>query len=170
MKTFNITITSKNKNSINNFFSILKTNKCNDLKKYFQKKTKHKRMSILKSPHVNKTAQEQFEKIIFNKQFTLQTIKNLKFYIFLKRLNFELFPDINFKLKYKINYHDFRKIKLKIFNPNNFKFKKYKNSKFFNLNLDEIKLLKRAKKETFLKKTNILLNLFDFYGEFFKKI
>jgi ribosomal protein S10 len=88
MKTFNVTITSRNKNSINDFFLFFNGNtvcNLNVIKKYFQKKIEKKKLTILKSPHVNKKAQEQFESRLFKKQFTVQTTKNLKYLIFLKR-------------------------------------------------------------------------------------
>jgi ribosomal protein S10 len=168
MKTFDVIIKSKNQNSIAKLFSVLKKKKCNNIKKYFQKKTKRKRITILKSPHVHKSAQEQFETIIYNKQLSLYAIKNLTYLTFLKKLNFNLFPDINLKLKYRINSNNLKKIKVKIFNPNNFKFQKYKNDQIFNLDLYKIKLFIKNKRKTYIKKTNSVLNLFDFYGEFLK--
>jgi hypothetical protein len=95
-------------------------------------------------------------------------MKNLTYLTFLKRLNFNTFADINFKLKYRINPKNFRKIKLKIFNPNNFKFQKYENNKIFNLDLYKIKFYMEKKKITCVKKTNSVINLFDFYGEFLR--
>jgi ribosomal protein S10 len=75
--------------------------------KHFQKKIKRKRITILKSPHVNKQAQEQFQRIIYNKQLSLYTIKSVTYLTFLKKLNFNLFPDINFKLKSRIHLKNF---------------------------------------------------------------
>ena len=124
MKTLNVTITSKNKNSIHDFFLFTNKNKiCNlsVIKKYFQKKMEKKRLTILKSPHVNKKAQEQFESRFFKKQFTIQTAKNLKYLIFLKKLNYDLFPDIDIKLKCIIINKNVTKLGLKVFNPNQFK-------------------------------------------------
>lgn len=117
---------------------------------------------------MHKKAQEQFEKVIYNKQLSIYAIKNLTYLTFLKKLNFNTFPDINFKLIYRINFKNFRKIKLKIFNPNNFKYQKYKNNKIFNLDLSRIKLYIKNKKRTCIRKTNSVVNLFDFYGEFLK--
>ena len=104
---FNVTILSRNKNSINDFFLFFNENTLYNLdviKKFFQKKIKKKKLTILKSPHVNKKAQEQFESRLFKKQFTIQTTRNFQYLIFLKRLNYNLFPDINIKLKYIINF------------------------------------------------------------------
>jgi len=69
MNIFKIIITSKNHITIRNFFLFLyknKINKLNILKSIFQEKKK-KKLTILKSPHVNKTAQEQFEKEFLKK-------------------------------------------------------------------------------------------------------
>ena len=79
---FSVTITSRNKNSTNDFFLFFNENtvyKSNVIKKYFQKKIEKKRLTILKSPHVNKKAQEQFESRLFKKQFTIHTTKNLNY-------------------------------------------------------------------------------------------
>lgn len=174
MKTFNVTITSRNKNSIGDFFSFFSKNKIsslNALKKYFQKNREKKRLTILQSPHVNKKAQEQFESRLFKRQFTIQTAKNLKYLIFLKRLNYNLFPDINIKLKCVITNKNLKKLGLKIFNPNHFKINKYYNLKTGNFNLKTLNQLKKEKtfsKFILAKKTNRLLKVFDLYGEFLK--
>ena len=174
MKTFNVTITSKNKNSISDFLLFFNENKLcnlNVIKKYFQKKMGRGKLTILKSPHVNKKAQEQFESRLFKKQLTIQTTKNLKYLIFLKKLNYDLFPDINIRLKYIINKKDIFKLGLKIFNPNYFKMNKNYNLKDNNFNLQR---LNQLKKKTFLlkfllvKKANHILKVFDLYGELFK--
>lgn len=174
MKTFNVTITSKNKNSVSDFFSFFSKNVAcnfNILKKCFQKSKKKKRLTILKSPHVNKKAQEQFESRIFKKQFTVQTLKNLKYLIFLKRLNYNLFPDVNIKLKYIITDKNSKKLGLKTVNPNYYKINKYYNLKLNNFNLKNLAQLKRKNTTSKLylaKKTNHLLQVFDLYGEFLK--
>jgi len=149
MKTFNITIKSKNKTSVNEFFLFFNGNKLynsNVIKKYFQKKAKKKKLTILKSPHVNKKAQEQFENRLFKKQFKIQTTKNQKYLIFLKKINSKLFPDIEIKLKCSTNNKkNIKKLKLKIFNPNNFKINEYYNFKAQNLNLKKFKSIKKKK-------------------------
>ena len=172
---FNVTITSRNKNSINDFFLFFNQNTvCNlhVIKKYFQKNMEKKRLTILKSPHVNKKAQEQFESRLFKKQFTTQTTKNFKYLIFLKRLNYDLFPDINIKLKCIIADKDNIKLGLKVFNPNNFKINKCYNLKANNLNLKSLNQLKKKdnvlSKSLLDQKANRLLKVFDLYGEFLK--
>lgn len=166
MKTFNLIITSKNKNSINNFIALFNKNKFDIIQKYSQKKNKKKRLTILKSPHVNKKAQEQFENKILKKQLTIQITKSYKYLIFLKKLNYNLFPDINIKVQYRKNL---KLLPLKIFYPNNFKFNKYINLKSFNTkNLNQQKENKKSYRTLIAKKTNLLLKIFDIYGEFLK--
>jgi ribosomal protein S10 len=174
MKTFNVTITSKNKNSVSDFFLFLLKNKTynfNNLKKYFQKNKRKKRLTILKSPHVNKKAQEQFESRVFRKQFTIQTIKNFRYLTLLKRLSYNLFPDIDIKLKYVISSSDSIKLGLKAINPDYYKINKYYNLKANNLdlkNLDQLKQRNTLPKLLLAKKTSRLLKIFDLYGEFLK--
>lgn len=106
MIQYHITIISKNKNSIKNFFKffnqILKN--LNKIKKYLKKKHKIKILTILKSPHVNKTAQEQFETRFYLSQITIYySPKNLQLLIFLKKIKVYLFPDLKIKIKFSIN-------------------------------------------------------------------
>ena len=173
IKMFSVTITSRNKNSTNDFFLFFNENtvyKSNVIKKYFQKKIEKKRLTILKSPHVNKKAQEQFESRLFKKQFTIHTTKNLKYLVFLKKLNSDLFPDINIKLKCIITNKDIKKLGLKVFNPNCFKINKYHHFKIQHLNLKNLNQLLKIKlsKPLLAKKTMRLLKVFDLYGEFLK--
>ena len=121
MKTFNVTITSRNKNSIYNFFLFFnRTTLCNlnARIKYSQKNLKKKRLTVLKSPHVNKKAQEQFEYRLFKKQFAIEVTKHFKYLVFLKKLSYNLFSDVNIKLKHVIINKSITKSGLKIFDPN----------------------------------------------------
>jgi ribosomal protein S10 len=119
-----IHIYSKNYNSLLNF--VKHTQKStffkNKLKlynqNYFFKKTKI--FTVLKSPHVNKTAQEHFEFDYYTKYFKIYSKQNLVFLLFLKSLKRHLFFDIQFKIKI-INQPQKQKIKLKNkINPDNF--------------------------------------------------
>ena len=166
IKTFKLTILSKNKNSLNHFLLFFNSNawiNLNSTKKYSQKHTKIKKFTLLKSPHVNKKAQEQFEYKILKKEFIIQTIKNFQCLIFLKKLSFYLFPDINIKLKHKITNININKLKLKFFNPNNFKTNKYQNFKIINFNY--LKKNNNKQKYSLIQKINFLLKIFDLYGE-----
>ena len=70
-------INSKNNNSLKSFlkvFKVLATNKSLNLNKIIKvspKKKFKKVFTILKSPHIYKSAQEQFESILFAKTFKI---------------------------------------------------------------------------------------------------
>jgi ribosomal protein S10 len=128
MSSLKITVASKNNTTIKNFYSFLSKNILNNsyiLEKIRHNRKKRKKLTILKSPHVNKIAQEHFKIELLKKQFKLQTTENSNFSIFLKKFNFNLYPDINLKLKYKVDNTKIKNLKSKILNPNNFKFNKY---------------------------------------------
>jgi ribosomal protein S10 len=105
----NINIKSKNKNSLIFFLKIF--NQFNNDKKLklnqtllLSQKKKHKKIfTILKSPHVNKTAQEQFEFISFSKKIKIDTFQVLKTLIVLKKLQTTLFSDVIIKLDFIID-------------------------------------------------------------------
>jgi ribosomal protein S10 len=153
---FVLIVSSKNLKSFNNFlFFILKHIKTHDnLIKIFSSKNKIQKVSILKSPHVNKIAQEQFEtrkftkKILFNAKciklpiidikntinkifqdlkITIRLDQSISYNFILKTINFQ-----NFKLKnikQKCFNSTFQKKKSKLKN----KFIKNKNQKILNL-------------------------------------
>ena len=143
MKSINITIFSKNQNSLNDFFffctDLYNTKYLKSIKQYFTKKRKKKILTILKSPHVNKAAQEQFETRIFSKQFTIHSTQNFKYLFFLKKIKYYMFPDIKIKIKVTINKKNIEHWKLKIVDPDNFVEKNnqicnyFKNAKLKNL-------------------------------------
>ena len=146
MNLYQITISSKNKNSIKFFFLLFfKDKKLNfDIIKKYHQKTKNKKvLTILKSPHVNKKAQEQFETRFFYKQFTISSTKVFQYFIFLKKISTSLFSDIKIKIKVISSKKSNKKTEINIFNPDNFK----------------------TNRSHSLKKTKILLKIFDIYGE-----
>ena len=147
---FHIKISSKNKLSLKKFllfFVADRALKLNLISKYFNKDNKKIIFSVLKSPHVNKTAQEQFEYRITTKQINVYSLKTLKFLIFIKTIQNKLFSDIKLETKFLINKKIKKKIKKKIFNPNKFKVK--------NQNL----------KNTNKRKIFKYLKIFDIFGE-----
>ena len=79
MKSYHLIFSAKNKNSLNYNFKFFKHSllNSNTIKKHFQKRTKKHFLTILKSPHVNKSAQEQFESHIFSKQLSIFSPKIL---------------------------------------------------------------------------------------------
>lgn len=123
MKTLNIKIESKNQFSIKKFLRFFrKTNNINfkTIKKNFSKKEKKTFFSILKSPHVNKAAQEQFEIKTNSSQIKIQTSQQFKLLILLKKIKVNLFPDINIKLRLLFNKKTQNTLKQKCFNTDNF--------------------------------------------------
>jgi ribosomal protein S10 len=157
MKTLNIKIESKNQISVKKFLKFFKEKSNKNFKllqKIFYKKGKKKFISILKSPHVNKSAQEQFEIIISSAQIKVETSKPLKFLIMLKKMKMNIFPDINIKLSLNFNKKKENLLKQKLFDINNFYIKK--------LSIKKNELIKFEKiKFNF---GNKILNLFDIYG------
>lgn len=110
----NIYISSKNLASLKLFTSFiikLVNNKkltSKSLIKKFQQKKEKKIFTVLKSPHVNKTAQTQFEYRLYNKQFTIFTDVPLKIIFFLKYFQENIFSDTKLKLKFKTNSYLFQ--------------------------------------------------------------
>ena len=142
-----IDIYSKNFYALSTFLnSFLNKKICNKLKLIIVKsslqKTKKKKLTVLKSPHVNKKAQEQFELHTYKKRIKCFTFKTLLFLVFLKKIKFYLFSEIVIKVSLiKNSKNSKKKIKNK-FNVDN-----------YHLNLNEVKL-------------NNYLSVFEAYGEF----
>jgi len=161
MKKYSLIISSKNLNSLNAFLVFFE--KFNYLNfSYFQtifaKKKKKKVFTLLKSPHVNKKAQEQFGINFYHKQITLIVDKKFKFLIFLKKLKIYTFPDVNIKFKTFITSKN--NLPLSLFNPNNFKRKDYQNKNFKNKDYN----LQLEQKIIVCEKNKTLIQKFDFYG------
>ena len=163
MSTYHLTFFSKNKKSLDETFLFF--NNIKILKKFFFKKRKKQFFTILKSPHINKTAQEQFEILTYSRQLTLHTTKSLKFIFFLKKINFNLFSSVKIKIKLTLNNKKENELNNKLFNPTNYKLNNILTDNVSNymkknrkINIDVI-LSKNTKKiKSFLK-------LLDIYGE-----
>jgi ribosomal protein S10 len=146
----NIQIFSKNETSITSFLEFLskisnkKSFKIILLLKCFPQKNKKNIFTILKSPHVNKTAQEQFEYNVFSVKIQIQTFQMLKFLVILKRMQIELFADIQIKIYYNFKSQNFKSIRTTILDPQN-----YRTQYFF-------------KKK--LLHTKLYIQLFDVFG------
>lgn len=171
MTIFNVTIWSKNKISMSHFFLFFKKYlifNFNVISKYQQKKTNVKIITLLKSPHVNKKSQEQFETRVFKKHFKILIKNNLKLFFFLKKISYNIYSDINIKIKELINNNKyFVKKKFKVINLNNFKVKTYSHIIIKAKNLKFKKSLNFFKKNNSLnfiisKKSNQLLFVFQF--------
>lgn len=117
MKIFKLVLYSKKKKAIQHFLKLatnkIKLLKINITKKLIFKSLTSKKMSILKSPHVHKKAQEQFEFKIFSAKITLQTTQDFKFLTFIKKIKNKTLSEI--KIKIKLIYFIKRTTKLKSF-------------------------------------------------------
>jgi len=154
---FTIRISSKSKEVLNSFLAFISEFDQTDLNlivKYFPKQKIKKYITVLKSPHVNKSAQEQFEYRVYSKQLLVSSIQNLKFLYFLKKSQNSIFPFIKIKLE---GHHDVKSHVFKILqfvDPNKL------NIKFFSINMFDKSITKRSS-QVFVQ----YLNLLDCYGE-----
>ena len=153
-----IDISSKNLKSLN-FFTTFLVNKnvTSKLKiNFFQshsfKPVKKKVITVLQSPHVNKTAQEHFEHRLYKNSIRFFTPNLLLSLIFFKKLKYSFFSDLNFNIKIFFNY------------------KLIKNKIKYNFNLDNYKLIEDD--ENFLitplyfnKNLKKYLQILETYGE-----
>ena len=102
MSNFTILLYSKNKNTLNHFLNFFKNSEKQNFritKKLLQKKKKKKRVSILKSPHVNKTAQKHFQYVYFYVSLSFKTHELQKNLGVLKKIKNQLFPDLKIVIK-----------------------------------------------------------------------
>jgi hypothetical protein len=133
--------------------------KVNGLLNYSQQKQERKVFTTLKSPHVNKTAQEQIEYRLFTKHINIFSFQLLKFLILIKKIQMKLCPDIEIQIKFVLNNKIIKKIKLISLNPDN-----YKTNSFSFYKKKDNSSIKKVQK---LNENQILpyLKLFDIYGE-----
>jgi ribosomal protein S10 len=136
MNQYKISILSNNKKSLYKFlrffFKSCKSYKFVD--RHFQKNKKRKVITILKSPHVNKKAQEQFQYNTYSKNINFNLSQLFNIFYKIKKIKFNLFSDVTLKTKVLVNYNLTRQLRKKVFNFDNFKLnvlkkKIYKNSK-----------------------------------------
>lgn len=117
-------ISSTNRNSIKRLsnFIFLKLKYLSKTRIYMSnilnKKPKIKKFSVLKSPHVNKTAQEQFEIRNYEKTLEIYCHQNIFVLFLIKRLSNNLFRDIKIKTKISTNNTKILKLFKTNFNSN----------------------------------------------------
>ena len=122
MKLSNLVFYSKNNKSLLKAILFFLANSDDlNVQKYFSRKTRRKILTILKSPHVNKTAQEQFEIRTFSTQLLSYNVKSSKFLFFFKSLKENSFADLNFKIKFSLNKKREKRANSTILNPANLK-------------------------------------------------
>ena len=118
MPKYTLIISSKNKNSITQFLDFFFTNyKQNSqiFTKLFIKKNLKEKISVLKSPHVNKTAQEQFKYTHYHINITFQTPEIKKELFILKKIKNQIFPDLKMTIKSYYSKKSFLLLKQKPF-------------------------------------------------------
>lgn len=77
-------------------------------------------ITVLKSPHVNKTAQEQFEYRVYSKKIIINSFKPSIFLLVLKKIKSFSFPGISLKVIGVSNKSNKMSKTLELFNPKNF--------------------------------------------------
>ena len=144
----NLKIKSKNKVSLIQFlrfFVLVSSYKNLGLQtnlKYFNNSKQKKIITVLKSPHVNKKSQEQFEFNLKSKQICLKSGQVFKLIVLVKKLQ----KITNFDLKISVKF---------IFNPNLVVVIK-------NIHPKKYQIKKCSKKHLYLLKK--YLGLFEIYG------
>jgi len=125
--------------------------------KPFSKREKRKFVTVLKSPHVNKTAQEQFEYRFFFKDFLVFSSKPSIFFLFLKKLKNFSFSGIKIEVQGLFEKKRIAKHVLKLINPDNIVLQnicfKQNNLKKDKISTSDLSLSKKY------------IQLFDSYGE-----
>ena len=132
--------------------------------KPFPKHEKRKFITILKSPHVNKTAQEQFEYRFFSKHFLVFSFRPSVFFLLLKKLKNFSFSGIKLEVKGILGKNETLKYTLKCINPDNIVLQnKILNQKTFRKNKKFLGSSKLLLDDYNLSKKYI--QSFDSYGE-----
>ena len=153
---FFIKISSKHKETLQLFLMFLsKLENNNLLIKYFPKQKIKKFITVLKSPHINKSAQEQFEFRVYTKKLQVSSPQHLKFLYFLKKSQITIFPFINLKLEGNFSIKSQLNLISSRVDPIKF------NANFFNQN--------KFKSDIQSKNLIQYFNLLDCYGEYFIK-
>lgn len=122
----NIHIYSKNYLSITRivtFFSntfLLKKLNVTIFTSIYQNPTKYKTFTVLKSPHINKTAQEHFDYCIYKKTLKIHSYKGFLVLTLLKLLKYKIFADVKFKISIANQPFKFEQNLQNKINPNNF--------------------------------------------------
>jgi len=156
---FYLKISCKDKNILKKFTRFLqKVNFGPVSLKSFPKHKKQKFVTVLKSPHVNKTAQEQFEYRFYSKNFLIRSFKPLTFFLLLKKLKNQSFLGINLKVQGLFEKKNLNKYTLRIITPDNILLKK---NKIKNRSLKIIPMNFQCHSLSFKK----YVQLFDLYGE-----
>lgn len=153
MKQYCLRIKSKNEKSLKNFLYFFfkhSKNQFNITQKWVALQTNRKVLTLLKSPHVNKTAQEHFESNLFTKKLLVKEVSLKDNLVFFKKIFNRLFHSVYISLEMATNKSLGTKNVLLILTPNNFYF--FQNRPFR-------ENYKRKRQKTILKKSVLKKNL-----------
>ena len=150
---FSLKIFSKNQQSIFKFLDFLsKIKRPTVIFLNLPQRKKKNFLTVLKSPHINKTAQEQFEYKVFYKTLHLWSPQYQYLFILLKKTIKTSLPEVQIQLHSLMSLNTEKKILLNSINPKNI------NAFFFQKLSLNSKLIR--KKQIFKQ-----INMFDGFGE-----
>jgi ribosomal protein S10 len=168
---FYLKVSCKDERILKKFTTVLtKIKSLSIFLKSFPTYEKRKFVTVLKSPHVNKTAQEQFEYRFYCKRFLISSVKPLTLFSLLKKLKNLSFLGMNLKVIGLFGKNRTNKHSLKMISPDNIVLtnipKRYVNNK------QKFKTNKQARISQTVSnnsRNSLLLKkyiqLFDLYGE-----
>ena len=117
---FYFKVSSKDNKTLKKFLLFLSKLKALPMTiKYSSKQKKRKFITLLKSPHVNKTAQEQFEFKYYSKSIFVDVLKPSTFFQIIKKVKNFSFPGLKLEIKVLLSVTKKTKNFLKIVNPDN---------------------------------------------------
>lgn len=167
MKTFLWTVSSSNEKSLNNFLKLFKKtfkNKQINIVKTNRFLNNKEIVTLLTSPHVNKTAQEHFEKRKKSVQIILISENFNKTVINVKKVFNKLFSNVKLTIKYSTNNTSNKTNALNVLKITNFKFNSLKKP-----NVNKKLQINKALNHLYLKKKSITfktyLKILNSYGE-----
>lgn len=170
MRPCYLIVQSKNKQSIKKFSLFLIETLTIEFKaiiKLIRKKKNKKILTLLKSPHGNKTAQEQFESRLYSHKYVIYSPYLFKYALFLKKTHKELFPDVRVKWIWHRSSQIGKSVQSQLFNLDYFYMIQVNNKKitqetsFFDLR----KLSIENPKSSVLENITRYLKILDIYGE-----
>lgn len=169
MKQYRLKIVSKNEKSLKKFLSFFYKhfrNKFNVIQKSAAICKRKKVITLLKSPHVNKTAQEHFEFRTFYKQILIKTFCAEKNFMFLKKVLNKLFHDVSVDFELTSGSSFTESNRLLALYPDNFKLP-VKQCSVFNSRRSKQKLISKEynrKKDSLVEITKFL-GVISLFGE-----
>lgn len=154
MLIYYITATSKNIKALKLFF-LLQHNKKKSFNlqtTFYKKKKKTTKITVLKSPHVNKIAQSQLEYNFFSTTIKFYSHNASQYLVLLKKIKSNLFSEITLQTKITINKKNYFQLQNKALNPKNFM-------------INNLNKYNKTNQYIIFKKTLNYIKIFDCFGE-----